>query len=50
MSTAKRIAVDAVGVGGLACVLCGLYQAWPPLAWVVGGAAGVAIWIRAVSR
>ena len=23
---------------GLVCIVVGLYQAWPPLAWIVGGA------------
>jgi hypothetical protein len=34
-----RLFRDFVLLIGLGCVVTGLYQAWPPLAWIVGGSA-----------
>jgi hypothetical protein len=30
---------DVMAFGGLGCACYGLAQIWPPLAWIVGGAA-----------
>lgn len=30
---------DALVFAGLGCILFGCWQAWPPLAWMVGGIA-----------
>jgi hypothetical protein len=28
---------DGILIVGVFCIVTGLYQAWPPLAWIVGG-------------
>jgi len=33
---------DVIAVCGAAAVLFGLYQAWPPAAWILGGAGTLA--------
>ena len=46
----KIILFDIVIFGGASGVLYGLYQAWPPLAWIVGGVGAISgtlfVWIR----
>ena len=34
---------DILLVAGAAAVCVGLWQAWPPLAWIVGGAVAIAV-------
>jgi len=34
-----NIVRDAIMLTGLAAIVAGLYQAWPPLAWIAGGSA-----------
>ena len=38
MSARQRIWVSAYGLLGVASVACGLYQWWPPGAWMFAGA------------
>lgn len=37
-ATAKANAWEACFLAGLACLTAGLWQVWPPLAWIGGGA------------
>lgn len=31
-------AIDVLGIAGFAALCWGLWQVWPPLAWIIGGA------------
>ena len=39
----KGLALDGLFVAGVAAVLAGLSQVYPPLAWIAGGTAAIAV-------
>jgi hypothetical protein len=39
----RAVAIEALGLAGAAAALYGVWQFSPPLAWIVGGAAAIAV-------
>jgi hypothetical protein len=49
-SILSEITADVFGLVGFASMVVGLWMAWPPLAFIIGGALLLAVYVRRESR